>query len=143
MATPSEVAAHVQQLADAFETNVKVYGTRIALNIQKELVEVTPVDEGTGISNWRVTREAPASGTIPAYAPGKHGSTAEANRMASIQQAEAVLANLRGRYRVFITNNLPYIAKLNDGSSKQAPAGFVQVAIIKGLTSTGYNKVFK
>lgn len=141
MSTPNEVASRIQKLADSFVTNVKVYGTRIALNIHKELVETTPVDSATAISNWRVTRDAPAGDVIPAYVPGKKGSTAAANRAIAINTAEAVLSNYRGRFRVFVFNNVSYLAILNDGSSKQAPAGFVQVAILKGLVSTGYNKV--
>jgi len=34
---------------------------------------------------------------------------------------------------VTITNNVPYILKLNAGSSKQAPAGFVQAAILRAI----------
>ena len=34
--------------------------------------------------------------------------------------------------QILISNNLPYINALNDGSSKQAPAGFVDSALSKG-----------
>ncbi len=41
---------------------------------------------------------------------------------------------LAGKYRggrLFLSNNVPYISRLNDGSSGQAPAGFVQAAIAR------------
>jgi hypothetical protein len=36
---------------------------------------------------------------------------------------------------VYISNNLPYIDRLNKGHSKQAPAGFIESAINAGLTA--------
>ena len=36
---------------------------------------------------------------------------------------------------VFVSNNVPYILKLNDGHSQQAPAGFIQTAIHKAVTT--------
>ncbi|MCH7524013.1 MAG: hypothetical protein IIC74_03120 [Bacteroidetes bacterium] len=35
----------------------------------------------------------------------------------------------------FVTNNVPYIIPLNEGSSTQAPSGFVQNAIAKSIKS--------
>ena len=34
---------------------------------------------------------------------------------------------------IFISNNVPYILALNDGTSRQSPAGFVQNAIQKAV----------
>ena len=36
---------------------------------------------------------------------------------------------------VNITNNVPYIRRLNEGSSSQAPAAFVQSAIARALNN--------
>ena len=33
--------------------------------------------------------------------------------------------------KTFVTNNVPYVLQLNDGSSTKAPAGFVQLAVVK------------
>ena len=33
----------------------------------------------------------------------------------------------------WVANNVPYITKLNGGSSKQAPSGFVQIAIARAV----------
>ena len=35
---------------------------------------------------------------------------------------------------MFVSNNVKYITRLNDGYSRQAPAGFVQSAIRKAVT---------
>jgi len=35
--------------------------------------------------------------------------------------------------KIFITNNLPYAKRLNEGWSTQAPANFVQAAIRRAL----------
>ena len=36
--------------------------------------------------------------------------------------------------KAFISNNVPYIRRLNDGHSKQAPVGFIQRAVRKAVT---------
>ncbi len=50
----------------------------------------------------------------------------------TINQARAVLATKKPGQKIYITNNLPYIRRLNDGYSKQAPAGFVERAVLIG-----------
>ena len=36
---------------------------------------------------------------------------------------------------IYITNNVPYINSLNGGHSQHAPAGFVERAIVKAVTT--------
>lgn len=42
---------------------------------------------------------------------------------------------------IHITNNLPYIVPLNEGHSKQAPAGFVEVAVETALQAVKNKRV--
>jgi hypothetical protein len=97
----------------------------------------TPVDTGWARANW-IPVIGRASGK-PTPAPGV--SDAE-NRSAASQlsgQGQAAAAIIAATYsvsqgRVTIANNVPYILKLNEGSSTQAPRGFVQKAIVKAIT---------
>lgn len=91
----------------------------------------TPVDTGWARANWVPTIGAPAADTV-----GTQEQAAAGNVNAGA--AEAGLARVVTQYRleqgpVFLTNNVPYIGFLNEGSSRQAPKGFVQLAIAKAV----------
>ena len=86
----------------------------------------TPVDTGWARSNW-IPR---IGGTYPRPV----GSRQEVDHAAQ----EAGIASVAVGYHledgyVTITNNVPYIVPLNAGSSAQAPAGYVQAAILRGV----------
>ncbi len=86
----------------------------------------TPVDTGWARANW-----VPRIGSPALQVTG----TREA---VSGSAQETGIANIAISYRasqgpVFITNNVPYIVLLNEGSSGQAPRGFVQNAIAKAI----------
>ncbi len=96
------------------------------------VVKATPADEGTAKSNWQIGIGGKRDGTIPAYVPGKRGSTARSNENAAIDKAAQVIAQYKPGNNVHLSNNLPYIGLLNSGSSSQAPAGFVEQAVLRG-----------
>lgn len=98
----------------------------IAANLVKAPTEGgTPVDTGWARANW-----------IPAIGPGP--SNPVGSRESVSQSAQQAGRSLIAGYQLnrgvcTITNNVPYIVNLNFGSSKQAPAGFVQAAIEKAI----------
>jgi hypothetical protein len=73
------------------------------------------------------------------------GSTGEANAAAAIEQAAAVIEgyDIDKNRSIHISNNLPYIGPLNDGHSKQAPAAFVQMAVMDGLATVRGAKILR
>ncbi len=103
---------------------------KAALAVDATVVLATPVDTGRARSNWQVNLNSAADGSIEPYAPGKSGSTAGTNAQAALDQGKQVIGTAQPTQAIHITNNLPYIGRLNDGSSAQAPAGFVQTAIV-------------
>jgi hypothetical protein len=122
---------------DGFVTNiVKKLVLDIVANLQAAPSEGgTPVDTGWARANW-IPTVGTASGR-PAPRPIDRGvaTTAAANVFA---EGEAAVAAIVTTYRasmgpVTIANNVPYILKLDAGSSKQAPSGFVRRAIVKAL----------
>lgn len=106
----------------------------VALRMLEYLVRVTPVDEGVAVSNWRIAVGGSGFGAepIPAYLPGSKGSTQEANIAAAIEAAKIALKGAQPRKALAIINRVPYIQRLNEGSSSQAPAGFIEEAILVG-----------
>ena len=93
---------------------------RVALDIDSALVLTTPVDTGRARSNWQVSIGKSALGAVDTpVSPSE-----------SIGNAKSELSKLRDSdSSVHITNNLPYIQRLNEGWSPQQPAGFVDQAI--------------
>lgn len=95
------------------------------------IVLPTPVDEGRARSNWLVTVGSPSGITIEPHVKGSKGSTGDANVRVTIEQGTAQIGTYASpdQGAVYISNNLPYIVRLNQGWSAQAPAGFVEIGI--------------
>lgn len=129
------MANQVRVITDALNTAVEKVITLISVNVTAELIEATPVDTGWARANWVPAIGAPKLESVSGdpQAPQVTGAGA---------QQQAALAKLIVGYRlergpVFISNNVPYITILNEGTSSQAPSGFVQASIAKGIRSLG------
>jgi len=128
------VSDAIQQVT---ESVVKALTLDILANLRRDPGEGgTPVDTGWARANWLPSLASPVNS--PAGEPTPSGVlTAGAAQQAGVG---AVLGYKLPSGPVYVTNNVSYITRLNDGSSKQAPAGFVQKAIqeaITGLTRLG------
>jgi hypothetical protein len=122
---------------------------RVALAVDSAVVLGTPVDTGRARSNWQAQLDGPAEGTVGTLGGVRKGfeGTGGAVAQRSIAKAKEVIEGYDGdrNSTIHLTNNLPYIGRLNDGWSAQAPAGFVEAAVqagaarVKGakLTITG------
>lgn len=89
----------------------------------------TPIDTGWASANW-----IPYIGS-PDRSPVGERPTARnsANRGRQEQAVAALTRYKRSAGDIVIANNVPYIVRLNDGSSAQAPSGFVQKAIVRAV----------
>lgn len=114
----------------------------VAIVADRELVLATPVDTGRARSNWVVSLGSPAELPIEAYVPGSKGSTSGANSQAATNQAQEEINRRQTEQDVYISNNVDYIEHLNNGSSAQAPAGFVQAAIKRAVDAVRNLRVF-
>ncbi len=134
MASLSQFSTRIGQIAATIPEEADKTVRRAALAADQAVVMATPVDTGRARSNWIAGLDAPAGEARTAYAPGKEGSTSGPNTQAALDQASEAIAGYDGEVNseVHLTNNLPYIGVLNDGSSAQAPAGFVQSAVQAG-----------
>jgi len=111
---------------------------KVALVVDQALVFSTPVDKGVARSNWRVSIGEPLDGIIPAYAPGEGlGASETSNAQAAISQAQAVIGRQMPGQAISIANNLPYIERLNQGWSRQAPAGFIDSSVAAAVAAVG------
>lgn len=97
-----------------------------------EVVLATPVDTGKARSNWKVGVGSPDYGVRSPYAPGRHlGIDESANAAAAISVGEATIQAAPDNLPLFISNDVEYIEKLNNGWSKQAPANFIERAFAR------------
>lgn len=83
--------------------------------LTNELVALTPIRDGIAKSNWFVSVNVPSLDSDPEATDqkpkGLRGLTARASDT------------------IWVCNNLPYIVRLDNGWSQQAPEGFSQEAI--------------
>lgn len=109
---------------------------QVALIADRELVLETPVDTGRARSNWIVSLGAPVLDAREPYAPGeKLGKGERRNAQAAIEQGTVRIALSKPGQDIYISNNVDYIGRLNDGSSAQAPSGFVQAAVTRAAAA--------
>jgi len=113
---PAEIAIAIENTIE--EEAIDAYGTFIKL-----VVPATPKDTGLAQGNWRTSISAPAIGVIAR----KSGAQAVAAGLKSVKSAKKKIS--KGKQgSIYIVNNLPYIGRLNNGYSQQAPAYFIEIA---------------
>ena len=133
MADFGSLAKKMRKASVAVSRNADKLVVQVAETVLTNVVSDTPVDKGDARSNWQVNLNSPATGTRSAFVPGKKGSTALDNIIASVEMGSQKLAAYQSGQEIHITNNLDYIGDLNNGSSKQAPPGFVQEAVLESI----------
>lgn len=109
----------------------------ITLEILKDLLNNTPVDTSRAISNWRVSLTGPIRNEIEPYVEGQNGSTKNIAIANAIGEAAGILAARRVGQPIYLGNAVPYIVQLNQGSSRQAPAGFIDAAFYRARLTQG------
>lgn len=90
---------------------------KTTLGILRDVVVPTPVKTGRARGNWQIT-ERDTTKDIDRL--DKTGQTVISTESAKVKA---------GADLYYITNNLPYIERLNDGYSDQAPKKFIETAI--------------
>lgn len=109
----------------------------IAFGIDGDLKEETPVDTGWAMNNWIAQGGMPFAGTLGS---NEDVDFTTANLLSAI---EIMKYNVKGGQPLFITNNVPYIVELNAGSSKKAPAGFVEAIIQRVILAESTKRIGK
>jgi hypothetical protein len=135
MASPHKFAKRMSALGQRIEDNSERLVRKVALAVDSTVVLSTPVDTGRARANWQVEISRPAQGTREAF---------DRSGQATIDEGRAKISGYKGGTRdaaIHITNNLPYIGKLNEGHSAQAPAGFVEKAVMIGVSAVRGAKV--
>ncbi len=131
MTTLGQLAVRMRRLDGSLTKKASAAAGRVALAIVNELAHTTPADVSTAASNWIVTLTKPSVKLLPAYVAGEDGSTQLASAKATVAAARLVLKSKQPGHAIYITNNVPYLKYLNNGSSDKAPSGFIERAFLK------------
>lgn len=116
------VQVTIQALGAFTEKSVKA----LTLEVTANLIESTPVETGWARANWVPQIGSPYEST--------DGSRSEVSASAQQSGIAAVATGYKiTRGPVWVSNNVPYIGALNNGHSRQAPAAFIQAAILRAL----------
>jgi len=95
---------------------------KLALEAYRRVILKTPVKTGRARGNWQCTISTPAAGTVDDVDPSG------AKAMSAIQARVAAWKAVSG-VSIILINNLPYISRLEHGSSTQAPNGMVGITV--------------
>jgi hypothetical protein len=141
MASLSAFATRMSKRAKLVEKRALEIKKLVATTVAASVIDNTPVDTGEARSNWQTSVGSPAAIPRGPYAPGSKGSTGAANSAAAKAQNVAAVAAAGPGDSIHIVNTAKHIAKLNAGSSLQAPAGFVEKAVLDGIMAIKGSKL--
>lgn len=134
----------IREIAVGVEANSGKMVRKTVITVASAVALRTPVDTGRARANWRTQVGSALTAQAGAFPQGTKGSTgAAAAAQATAEAVNAMQGPVKSGVPVFISNNLPYIGRLNDGSSTQAPAGFIQSAIDAGIRAIHKSRLVK
>lgn len=126
----------ITDIAVGVEKNSDALVRKTVITVASAVALRTPVDTGRARANWRTNIGGPLVAPVNSFPAGTKGTTGAAAAGQAINDAISKMQSYkRGGVPVYISNNLPYIDRLNKGHSKQAPAGFIESAINAGLNA--------
>lgn len=133
MSTPDEFARRLDLIASNIPQAVNAVKIALAAAIDQAVVVQTPVDTGHARLNWQVGLGTPIRSEKPGEDPGGAAARAIALGVARIRAA-------RPSQSIYISNNVPYINRLNEGWSAQAPADFVRRSLLLAVNQVLGNR---
>jgi hypothetical protein len=115
------------EISFKFKTNTTELLKKAAKVINQTVILATPVDTGRARSNWLVSIDQPRKETIETLGKDPSAAISEGNQVINGYKKE--------NKAIYISNNLPYIGRLNEGYSAQAPAAFVEQAVAAAVNA--------
>lgn len=92
-------------------------GRAVGIELLGRLIRATPIDNGRARGNWNASVGVEDGSDDP-----------ERREREAFSEGSARIAQLKlstGAH-LFVSNGVPYMGRLNDGYSQQAPAAFIQ-----------------
>lgn len=108
------------------EEFVKEERDALALNIDRRVVQTTPFETASAKRNWLVSFNSPDQRRFDEGRIERGAAEARA-----ITEGQNVILSSKAFGQLYIQNNLPYIERLNEGWSKQAPSRYIDTIIVQ------------
>lgn len=135
--------ADLDKFAKVMDIAPAVVTRQIVTDLHGRISKRTPVDTGRARASWDVKQGSPSSyvppitaGKVAGKSNAKLGKGLAGNALGAgaltggkAKDISAEVATIDGTAPVFITTALDYVQYLENGSSKQAPAGMVRLSI--------------
>lgn len=134
MAQMRDAKGRFVKLGERIEKNARANAVRMASAILQAVVVGTPVDTSHARANWQV-----GIGTEPT----QELAETDVSGQATISKGNDTLKSKKPGDTIHIANNVPYIKRLNEGWSAQAPAGYIEKAINTALQAFRGWKIVK
>ncbi len=135
--TFGQFARRLARRAREVENGTEKIVQSAALTGLQVAVFATPVRTGFARAGWFPSFGTPAD-DLPVGEPGEAAAAAQ-----SIGRGTAIIPTWKiTDPPIFLTNNVPYIVPLDNGSSAQAPAGMSQQAILAASEVLRRGRVF-
>lgn len=99
----------------------------------------TPIDTRWASNNWTISIDVPRMDTIGEKP--RRGTRLPQSSPVDVGLRVLNEFDIRKNSAIYIQNNAPYIARLNNNWSKQSPAGFVEAAIDEAMLANGLFEV--
>lgn len=132
MADLKTFARRIRERAQEIEVNTDKITATLATTINQSVVLATPVDTGHARANWQVGIGA---------SPLAERDEEDQGGAETIRRNNGVIQRRKTGQTIYLVNNVEYIVDLNNGSSAQAPANFVALAISAGIRGLARKKV--
>lgn len=133
----------VQRIENELTGAVEKVVGKLQLRVLQGLQAGSPVDTGHARSGWFPATGTPVTNRLDRPVDRAEAEDAAARRARrNLARATEILRSYRLRLgRVFITNPVPYIISLNEGSSSQAGARWVDKVIALAVKSFGGKQI--
>lgn len=124
MSNDANVRRFQVELVDVIRNRVPAQAAlimqKIASQALRGVVFASPVDTGRFRGNWQMQQGGPAASVLERTDPS--GSV-------TMAAGEAVIARATIDAPLWMTNNVPYAGRLEDGHSQQAPEGVLGITV--------------
>lgn len=97
---------------------------KLALAIDRDVVRETPVDTSAARGAWLASVGLPNDVDVTNKSPS-----------AAIAQAASAIGKAKPYQLIYIQNTKPYINRLNQGWSKQAPSMYIDKIIVRNVNN--------
>lgn len=124
-----DLGVAIGRFAEKLEVAPALVVEKLALDLHTKISRRTPVDTGLARSRWTIREGAPDATPVPKRPRRKVDDTGAV--VPPPGPSRDPPGGYTGTQPVYVTNNVPYVLYLEDGSSQQAPAGMIRISVME------------